>query len=240
MKNKIFSVFKSYRDAVIGVVDNFGIYAQAFIAIIIAGLVVTALGVLVNWQFAKEFSAIQAAIKSCKDVVCEIEMVKPLLSLIGQVVLPLSLTILVFLLFLSWIDVGYTKFLLQMHDDKESHIKVIFSSNFWQALKFFVASFLYFVIVSIGLLLLVLPGIYFAIRFSFYKFYIVDKNAGILESLSDSWDATHHYGWDLLAFFLIYYAVGVFGIITFPIVGLAQTCAYRQISGSESKSEKFV
>lgn len=52
------------------------------------------------------------------------------------------------------------------------------------------ASIIYGLIAMGGLILLIAPGIIFLIRFQFYAYFIVDKNADIVESLRLSWRAT--------------------------------------------------
>jgi uncharacterized membrane protein len=52
------------------------------------------------------------------------------------------------------------------------------------------ASFIFFVLYLLGLILLFVPGIYFAMRSSFYAYLIVDKNMGPLDSLKKSFELT--------------------------------------------------
>jgi len=75
-------------------------------------------------------------------------------------------------------------------------------------------SMLYRIIVGCGLLLLIVPGIYLAIRFSLYSFFIVDTNAGITDSLRYSYRATAHHALRLFGVFTILF---LFNFI--PVIG---------------------
>lgn len=41
-----------------------------------------------------------------------------------------------------------------------------------------------------GFILLIVPGIYFALKLSFASYYLVDKNCSVMEAYKASWDAT--------------------------------------------------
>ena len=63
---------------------------------------------------------------------------------------------------------------------------------------FLACTLLYWLIVSIGLVLLVIPGLIFAIRFQFSFYYIIDKKIPVLESFSKSYALTRGSFWRLL------------------------------------------
>ncbi len=61
--------------------------------------------------------------------------------------------------------------------------------------NFFLASILYLLIVLAGILLLIIPGIYFAVRLYLYPNAIVVDRKGPLESLKRSWKVTKGKWW---------------------------------------------
>ncbi|WP_408956160.1 hypothetical protein [Natroniella sp. ANB-PHB2] len=75
-------------------------------------------------------------------------------------------------------------------DIKISKLFVSSKSFLKISLHYVVASILFYLIVFQGLLLLVVPGIYFAIKFIFYMFYVIDKEESAIKALEESYYAT--------------------------------------------------
>jgi uncharacterized membrane protein len=101
-----------------------------------------------------------------------------------------------------------------------------------------VSSILYGLIVGVGFILLVVPGIYLALRLQFYSFYVVDKNAGITDSLKMSWEATKGNTLNIFLFVLILIALNILGaiallvglLVTIPVSFIAVALLYRKLS----------
>lgn len=110
------------------------------------------------------------------------------------------------------------------------------------ALKFFCGSFLYNVIVFVGLLLLVVPGVIWSLKFSFWQYALVDKNAGILESFHASSRMTAGYKKSLFVLYVYLGALNVLGIlalgvglfVTAPLTILVLARVYRKLSDASS------
>ena len=73
--------------------------------------------------------------------------------------------------------------------------------------------------VSIGLLLLVIPGIIVAVRLSFAPFLVVDEELGPMDAIAESWRRTKGYGWKILGTWLLAIPITIGGLILF-IVGV--------------------
>ena len=95
---------------------------------------------------------------------------------------------------------------------------------------------MYRLIVLVGLALFVVPGVIFIIKFGFYKYLLVDKECGIIESFKGSASITDGVKWHLFFFFvlLIIFSsiassviLGAFLVV--PIFALAQVYAYREL-----------
>ncbi len=94
---------------------------------------------------------------------------------------------------------------------------VVFQKNYWNAV---IANIVVGVIVGLGFVMLIVPGIIFACRLAFVPYLVVDRNMDVMDALRVSWDMTRGYGWQIflmgiLAFFiviggLIALVVGVF------------------------------
>lgn len=109
---------------------------------------------------------------------------------------------------------GYIKNLFQTMDGEEPQ----FSAYGQQSRKIFtylIASIIMGIAVAIGIFLLIVPGIYLAIRLQFYSAYIVEEDCGIIESLQKSWDLTKGQGMPLFLLLLamIGTAIGLYLVL---------------------------
>lgn len=86
-----------------------------------------------------------------------------------------------------------------------------------KVLKTFIASILYGITVILGLILFVIPGIYIAIRGMFFSYYIVDKDAGIMDSIKMSWNSTKGGVLNLFLFDLLLIGLNILGALVFGI-----------------------
>lgn len=84
---------------------------------------------------------------------------------------------------------GYLKNLFQALDGIEPQ----FSAYGTQARKFFtylITNILFSIIVLIGTVFFIIPGIYLLIRLQFCYAFIIEEDAGIIESMQRSWEIT--------------------------------------------------
>ncbi len=134
------------------------------------------------------------------------------------------------------IQVGLIKIVLDIHDGKPFNLANLYSMSQFAA-RFLGASILYGLIVVAGLILLVIPGIYFAIKLQFYSFFIVDKNTGIMDSLKKSWAITKGAELNLFLFALAVLAINILGaillfvglLVTIPTTTMASIYVYRKL-----------
>lgn len=101
--------------------------------------------------------------------------------------------------------------------------------DFGMMLKILGAIILFYLIVGAGLLLLIIPGIYWLIRFSLAFFTIIDTNCGIIEAFRRSYQRTKNNFWRLCGL-LIIAGILLNLIITIPISVLMMIHAYRQLN----------
>jgi hypothetical protein len=52
-------------------------------------------------------------------------------------------------------------------------------------------------------MLFILPGIFIGIRFSLFSYFIIDQNAGVIESLKMSYKVTENHTWNLFLLCLL-------------------------------------
>lgn len=106
--------------------------------------------------------------------------------------------------------------------------------------SYIVASFLFAVMLTIGLVLLVVPGIIVAVVFGLYGWALVDKGLDPIEALSHSSRITRGHRWEVLAFALLAILLNIVGVlvlvigvlVTSAVTLIAIAHAYRQLDGS--------
>ena len=129
------------------------------------------------------------------------------ITIIGLLVLPALLA-------------GLCKFLLKVARGKEVVIADSFSSGFDNGMwwKTLVYSLIMIIGVAIGYILLIIPGIYLSIAWSFGFYLVIDKNMTPLDALQKSRELVHQVGfWKILILTII---VGVLGILQIiPVLG---------------------
>lgn len=145
-------------------------------------------------------------------------------------------TIWVFLFFALLIyfsvKVGFTPIKLLLPFDPKSPKPLTFGS-FFTALdlktvfRLFSAMFIYFIIVLVGIICFIIPGVYFAIKFHWVFYYIIDQKAGVMEGLEKSYARTTGHFWQLLGIsFIAAILSGLFILI--PVAYLMQIRAYKK------------
>lgn len=91
-----------------------------------------------------------------------------------------------------------------------------------QFLPFLVAYIIYEVVVGVGSIFLLIPGIILGLRLQFAPYYVVDQQCGPIEALGKSWNATRGSTWKLLGLAIVVGIVNVVGALLL-LVGLLAT-----------------
>ena len=133
-----------------------------------------------------------------------------------------------------FLSIGLTRIGLNLVSGKPVTIGMLFSGA-GKLLPVIASSLIYFTAVTIGLLLLVIPGIYIALRYGQFLFAIVDRDMGIIESFRYSSSLTTNNRTSLFTLMLLYVAVSIAGILAFcvgiffviPVIFLSSVVAYR-------------
>src|SRR4030067_690356 len=75
------------------------------------------------------------------------------------------------------VSVGAIRISLRLHDGGSASVRDLFAVDgplFW---RYFLASVLYSLIVAVGFILLIVPGVIFSVRYVFYGYAVVERNA---------------------------------------------------------------
>jgi uncharacterized membrane protein len=131
----------------------------------------------------------------------------------------ISLLIFVALIILSIIlnimfEVGLINISIIFRNGNTPQIRDLYSSKPVVLVNYVVAGFFYGLMVAIGLLLLVVPGIYLGLKYQFFGYLITDKGMGPFEALKESGRLTEGAKKDLFVFWLSLFC----GILVIMIV----------------------
>jgi uncharacterized membrane protein len=135
-----------------------------------------------------------------------------------------------------FLSLGFTKLMLLLVQDAYVSVADMFN-NFRIFFSYFVASFIYGLAVSLGLLLLVLPGIWIAIRFQFFPYFIIENGDSSFTALQKSFNLSQDLLLELFVFgvavvFLNLIGALLFGIgiiFTYPLTTMATAVIYRSL-----------
>jgi len=131
---------------------------------------------------------------------------------------------------------GLIKIFLRFCDGEKGEFSDLFSC-YPLFFKYLVGSILYGLIVSLGLILLILPGIIWAIKFYFFDYLIIDKGLGPIDALEKSSEITRGIKFDLLSFGILIGIINLLGLlcllvglfVTIPITMVATAFVYRKL-----------
>ena len=87
---------------------------------------------------------------------------------------------------------------------------VVFERNYWNAV---IAGLVVAIVVVLGLLMLIVPGIIFACRLTFVPYLIIDEKMEAMEALKTSWAMTKGHGWTIFGMALLAILIVIAGLI---------------------------
>ena len=141
---------------------------------------------------------------------------------------------LISVVFSIFLNLGLIRVSLHLISGQEARVGQLFGEGD-KLLRSLGASLLYYLMVGLGLMLFIVPGIYVALRFGLFQYAIVDRNLGILESFRYSSALTANNRLNLLGLGVLMALIILAGILPLllglffavPVVTLALPIAYR-------------
>ncbi|MFC2000429.1 glycerophosphoryl diester phosphodiesterase membrane domain-containing protein [Chloroflexota bacterium] len=88
--------------------------------------------------------------------------------------------------------------------------------NYWNAV---LASILVSIIIFIGFVLLIIPGIIFACKLAFTPYLVVDQKMDVMEAIKGSWNMTRGHAWKVFFIGLLAIPIVIVGLVLF-IIGI--------------------
>lgn len=222
---KELSILEVYRFSFYALLEKFPFFLMLILvyglSILGFTLVVGALGFL---PFAKKFLAIAQILKESgfdrTDIAANLlKTARP------EVWIVTALVFLAIFAFYRYLALGFTHIALKIYDNKKPELSDLFAC-YHLILTDTIATLLFIFIVIVGSFFLIIPGIYFAIALPFYHQAIVYRDAGIIESLQESFRLVRGHWWEIFAILFIYGCIAyaaraIFGLLALAISPLA-------------------
>jgi hypothetical protein len=162
--------------------------------------------------------------------------------------LPFSKLVYYVLSLLFWaiymlMQIGLIKITLMLSRDERPEIPMLYS-NSSLLVTYILASLCYGLSIVGGVILLIVPGIIFAVALGMYPYFIVDKEMGPLESLKASRALTRGSRWQLFVFGFVIGLLNIAGALcllvgllwTIPTSSIAMAYVYDQLSKKSESS----
>jgi uncharacterized membrane protein len=135
------------------------------------------------------------------------------------------------------VGMGILKISLKFVDGQKPELADLFST-YPLFFKYLVAYILFALGTLLGLILLVIPGIWFAVRYQYFAMAVVDKELGPIEALKESARLTEGNVWRLIGLGLAFFGVLILGLlalflgvfVALPVVWVGYAWVYRQLS----------
>lgn len=145
------------------------------------------------------------------------------------------------------IFMGFIKITLKMLNWEKPKFIDLFSC-IHLIFKSFFASLIYYLIVFVGLIFLFIPGIYIAVKYQFYEYFIVDKEYGPIKALNESSKITEGVKWELIKLNIVCAIIDILGflflffglVVAVPITVSAKSYAYKTLVAKMEKSDLLI
>lgn len=141
----------------------------------------------------------------------------------------------IFITLIAIVTLGMIRTTLSHADKKDASLADLFRLNLFG--KYLLTSLIYLFLVVGGLILFIIPGVYWGLKYQFATYLLVDKKLSIAKSFEESAKLVQGYEWDLLSYWLVMILLNVVGIlffvigvvVTLPITITGYTHLYRQL-----------
>jgi len=144
------------------------------------------------------------------------------------------------------VAIGLIKIALAFCDQQRPRVGTLFDAMgcFW---RYVGAMILYTLIMLAGFILLFIPGIIWAVKFSLCYYFVIDKGLDPIEALKASSRTTMGVKWQLFGFGILCGLINLLGLIclilgvfaTYPTVLVATALVYRQLMAQTPELAEF-
>jgi hypothetical protein len=152
-----------------------------------------------------------------------------------------------FFFIFAGLEIGFIRICLASHDGKQIHYVDIFR-EFHLGISFLFAQLVYLVMVLVGFVTLIVPGLYLGAKYALYAFHFADGYSNLKQSFQESAVIGGGSWWFLFWFSVFIFLLNVLGasilgiglIITVPLSGLMKASIYRQLIDNSRRATDIV
>lgn len=134
-----------------------------------------------------------------------------------------------------WLYIGIIMIALAVYNKQSPEFGMLFKGSGKTLWNYVLGTILYTLVVLVGLVLFVFPGIIWGIKFHYYSFLIVDKGMKPMDALKRSGAITMGYKWKLFGLFILIgllnlagaIVLGVGLLVTMPVSLLITVFVYK-------------
>lgn len=138
-----------------------------------------------------------------------------------------------------WIQMGFIIVALKVIDGKSFEVMDIFPMNLNLFLKYIGTMIVFFVIVFVGFLLLIIPGLIWGYKYALSPTIMIDKNVKVMDAIRSSGVITYGYKWKMFQLMMLIVGINILGficlgvglLITMPMSAMAMAKFYRSLPG---------
>lgn len=160
-------------------------------------------------------------------------------SIVGRVIVQI-VSLLISCIFM----LGYVKNIFQALDGEEPQFSA-YGQQSRKIITYLIANILFSIAVCIGMVLLIIPGIYLYLLLQFFTAFIVEEDCGIIESLQKSWNMTQGQTLPLFLLLLTMIGTAIVGCILFfvgffvavPLIYMMQCYTFRKLNTISTEEE---
>lgn len=135
-----------------------------------------------------------------------------------------------------FLSLGFIKIMIRLAHDQYVEVSDLFN-NFLNFLSYFVGYFLYMLGIIFGLFLFILPGIFVAVRFMFYPYFILQENQSAFTALQKSYYLTENMTLELFLFGVVVITLNIVGalilgigvVVTYPLTTMATAVVFQSL-----------
>lgn len=154
---------------------------------------------------------------------------------VKAVISVLAPTMIALKLFLDMIAIGWVKIALSFNANQTASLKYLFE-YYYLVPRVFVVNLIVGVLTIAGTMLFIVPGIFVYQRLRFARFFVIDKNLGIVKALQASWAMTEEavlelFGFSVLTSLLrmLSVSLAVLWVFVSPLTVQAEVNVYKQM-----------
>ena len=141
----------------------------------------------------------------------------------------------IFIILIALITLGMVRTTLKSVDRQEPTVVELFRGHLF--FKYIATALIYLGVVAGGLVLLVVPGLYWGLKYQFATYLVIDEKLSIAKSFEESARMVKGHEWDLFAYWLLMFMLNLVGllffgiglVLTMPVTFVGYSYLYKQL-----------